>query len=73
MSDRDMDSILEVLRLTQELLALADRADTEEEDDSCRILFGVVRDCAFKIHSEAEREVQRHSAKKLQAERKESM
>ena len=65
MSGRNVKSILEVLNLARELLALADRGETEAEDDSCRILFAVVRDCAFKMHAEAEREMRRQVAKKL--------
>lgn len=55
-----MQVILDVLSLAQELLAIADRGETEAEDDSCRILYAVVRDCAFKIHAEAQREMRRH-------------
>jgi hypothetical protein len=57
---RSEESIFEVLRLAKDLMALADRGEIDAEDDSCRILFAVVRDCAYKIHAEAERERQVH-------------
>ena len=66
MEDRDTKSILDVLSLTQELLALADRGEMDAEDDRCRILFTLVRDCAFRIQAEAEREMRRHMAGKLE-------
>ena len=62
---RSEESILEVLRLAKDLMALADRGETDAEDDSCRILFAVVRDCAYKIHDEAGRERQVHKDRGL--------
>ncbi len=60
MEDRDKESILKLLSLAEELLALADRGELETEVDSRRILFTLVRDCAFKIRAEVQRELRRH-------------
>lgn len=51
----------EVLRVTGELLALAEAGESEATDDSCRILYGVVRDSAHKIRALAEKELRAHA------------
>jgi len=56
----DEASIGEVLRIARDLMVLADQGETDATDDSCRILFAVVRDCAYKIHGEAEKERRIH-------------
>ena len=50
------------LRLARELIALADQGEAESEDDGCRILYGVMRDCGYKIRREVEREEKAHRA-----------
>ena len=42
------------------MLILADMGDLDSEDDGCRVLYGVVRDCAYKIRAQAERERDAH-------------
>jgi hypothetical protein len=54
-------NICEALRLSEELLALSAQGEEQAMDDGCRILFGIVRDCAHKIRSSAERERETHS------------
>ena len=44
------------LALAAELLVLADSGDENRDDDGCGILFGVVRDSAYKIRKLAQRE-----------------
>lgn len=48
------------IKLSRELLSCADAGDLERDDDSCGVFFGIVRDSAYKIILEAERERQRH-------------
>lgn len=50
------------LDLADEMKRLADEGEAEACDDSCAVLFGVVRDCAYKIESRAASEVVRHRA-----------
>jgi len=52
--------IEETLRLSSELMALSEAGEAEAEDDGCRILYGIVRDCAHKLRSVAERELEKH-------------
>ncbi|MCE9613149.1 MAG: hypothetical protein K8T26_02675 [Lentisphaerae bacterium] len=49
--------VRKALLAAQELTVLADQGETETHDDGCAILFGVIRDCAYKIRSQAEREM----------------
>ena len=54
--------ILEVLEFARQLIILADEAEAHSQDDGCVVLYGVVRDCAYKIRSEANREREAHKA-----------
>lgn len=51
------------IRLTRQMIRLADRGDKEREDTGCGILYGVLRDAAYKILQLAEEEKGRHQAK----------
>lgn len=42
-------NLLEVLRLTQTMLDLAERGDEQRIDAGCGVLYGTLRDAAFKI------------------------
>lgn len=52
--------IEETLRLSHELMALSEAGEAEAQDDGCRILYGIVRDCAHKMRSVAQRELEKH-------------
>lgn len=52
--------IQQVLRLTREMIILANEGQAAAEDDGCRLLFGVLQDCAYKVRMEAEREREAH-------------
>ena len=52
--------ILDALEMTRELIELAARGDGCCRDNGCAVLFGVVRDCAYRIRAEAERERRAH-------------
>ena len=53
-------NIKESLRLARELIILADEGERYSRDDGCVLLFGVVRDCAYKIRKQAEAEMDSH-------------
>ncbi len=55
-------NLLRLLRLTQEMLALADEGDGQRDDPSCGIIYGVLRDSAYKLRMMAEAECDRHKA-----------
>ena len=57
------EHIVEALEIARQLLILADMGDLDSEDDGCRVLYGVVRDCAYKIRAQAERERDAHKMK----------
>jgi hypothetical protein len=57
--------ILELLRLSREMMVLADLGDRDREDSSCGVLYGTLRDAAYKLRSEAEKEKLRHKEKGL--------
>jgi len=52
--------IKEALENARKLIVLADEGEAHCNDDGCAVLFGVIRDCAYKIRAEAEREKQVH-------------
>ena len=56
-------SIKTTLGLVEEMLELADEGDAVREDSGCGILYGVVRDAAFKIKRLAESEKNAHIQK----------
>lgn len=58
--NRHIRAALEVAR---ELTILADDGEARSRDDGCAVLYGVVRDCAYKIRAEAEREREVHQAR----------
>jgi hypothetical protein len=47
------DHVSEALRLSAELLELADKQRDKCEHDGCMLLDGVVRDCAWKVRQAA--------------------
>ena len=55
--------IQETLSLTDMMLSLSDRGDLLREDDGCGILYGVLRDAAYKIRKMAELEKENHIKK----------
>jgi hypothetical protein len=55
--------IVKTLQLVEEMIALADQGDSDREDNGCGILFGVLRDSAFKLKKLAENEKHNHIRK----------
>ena len=55
--------IINTLKLTNEMIGLADRGDADREDNGCGILYGVLRDSAFKLKKLAEEEKLNHIRK----------
>ncbi|WP_244155461.1 hypothetical protein [Desulfatiglans anilini] len=56
-------TIKKTLELTERMIALADEGDEVREDSSCGILYGVLRDSAFRIRQLAEKEREAHIRK----------
>ena len=53
-------NILQVLDNVRKLLFIADKGDLQREDDGCGVLYGIVRDSAYKIKIQAEQEIEHH-------------
>ena len=58
--DRANENLRRLIRLTREMLALADEGDRDRLDDSCGILYGVLRDMAYRLRKTAEVECDKH-------------
>ena len=57
--------IEDTLKLVMSMLSLSDQGDAVREDDGCGILYGVLRDSAYKIKKMAETEKENHMKKGL--------
>lgn len=62
------ENLNRAIALADELLRLADEGDAHREDVGCGILYGVLRDAAYKIKSLAEGEMREHRRKALSRE-----
>ena len=56
-------NIQRTLKLTHEMILLANQGDADREDTACGILYGVMRDAAYKLQQMAETEKKNHQAK----------
>jgi len=59
------ESIKKTLELTKSMLEVADQGDAAREDSGCGVLYGVLRDSAYKIRMLAEAERKKHIKKGL--------
>jgi hypothetical protein len=50
------------IQIAHQLIDLAEKGEAESKDNGCAVLYGVVRDCAYRIRMEAERERTAHEA-----------
>jgi hypothetical protein len=56
-------NIKDTLELSEAMLKLADKGDFNREDVGCGVLYGILRDAAYKIKQIAEKEKQSHIQK----------
>lgn len=56
-------NIQSTLELVEDMMKIADRGDIEREDIGCGILYGVLRDAAYKVKKLAEEERESHKKK----------
>ncbi len=56
-------NIKKTLHLVKEMIKVADKGDIEREDTGCGILYGVLRDSAYKLKKIAEKEKESHIRK----------
>ena len=53
-------NLLELLRLCNEMIALADEGDRDRQDHSCGIIYGILRDNAYRLRKLAKEECVKH-------------
>ena len=56
-------NIQRTLEMSEDMIRLADQGDSERQDAGCGILYGILRDSAYKIKQLAEKEKQAHMRK----------
>ena len=54
------ENIMKTIMLAEQMLTLADQGDAQAEDAGCGILYGIMRDSAYRILQLAEEEKQKH-------------
>ena len=57
------ESIKKIFKLVKKMLDIADEGDAIREDLGCGVLYGVLRDSAFKVKKLAEAEKEAHIKK----------
>lgn len=62
-ANRNLES---VIALCGEMLELADLGDYNRLDDLCGVVYGTMRDSAYKIQKLAKDELARHEGRKVQ-------
>jgi hypothetical protein len=60
MSQSYNDNLRRVMQLSREMLAVADEGDRDRNDASCGILYGILRDMAYRLRKLADEECQKH-------------
>ncbi len=60
----------ETLDLANRMIELSYRGDEDREDDSCGILYGVMRDSGFRLKDLVTREIANHERKTTKADRR---
>lgn len=64
--DEDRDKyIMRALDIAGLLDELAENGEEDSRDDSCRVFYGIVRDCAYKIRDRAIRERRSHERERI--------
>jgi len=64
MSSPSNENLRRVKRMTNEMLALADDGDQHRADPSCGILYGILRDMAYRLRHLVDDECARHKEEK---------
>lgn len=54
------DNLCRLVNLTREMMALADEGDRDRDDASCGILYGILRDTAYRLRALAQEECEKH-------------
>ncbi len=60
MADQYNQNLLQVRELAARMLELAERGDQHRNDASCGILYGILRDTAYRLRKLADEECEKH-------------
>ncbi len=60
MSRSTNDNLDKLVALTREMIALADEGDRDRDDTSCGIIYGILRDSAYRLRKLAQQECEKH-------------
>ena len=60
MSENASVNLKEAIDLSGRMINLADRGVEGCQDDGCLVVYGILRDCAYKIRTSAEKELLEH-------------
>ncbi len=61
---KEREYLLQALRLSEEMMEFSKRGTRFASDNGCLILYGVIRDCAFKIKKIVEEQLDHYREKK---------
>ncbi len=62
-SEETDDNLKNLISLCGQMLDLADRGDAERTDAGCGVVYGTLRDSAYKMRQMAKSELQKHISK----------
>ena len=54
------DNLKRLIQLTRDMLALSDEGDRDRNDDTCGIIYGILRDTGYRLRKLAEEECEKH-------------
>jgi hypothetical protein len=60
--ERVDENLKDLIALCGQMLKLADRGDAERTDAGCGVVYGTLRDTAYKVRQMAQTELQKHTA-----------
>ena len=63
-ASEDIKNLNRVKQLCYEMLEIADYGDKYRKDDGSGVVFGLLRDCAYKIRSVTEKQITIHEQNK---------
>lgn len=58
------DNIRLLISAATELITVADKGQAECTDENCMSLYGLAKDCGYRIRTAAKRECEAHDAKR---------
>lgn len=56
------DNLKRLIQMTRDMLALSDEGDRDRNDDTCGIIYGILRDTGYRLRKLAEEECDKHKS-----------